>query len=155
MQWSAEPHAGFSHADKLPLPVIESGAFGYERVNAAVQRHDTQSLLNWTERIIRMRKEVPEFGWGDFTVVDTGDRGVLALRYSWRNNDVLAIHNFRDTAVEIKLHLRGAAGKKLVSLFTDEVREDERGRHRVVLEPYGYIWYRMGRLGYLLDRTDD
>jgi maltose alpha-D-glucosyltransferase/alpha-amylase len=155
MQWSTEPHAGFSRADKLALPVIEGGPYGYERVNAAVQRQDPQSLLNWTERLIRMRKEVPEFGWGDFHVVDTGDRGVLALRYSWRNNDVLAIHNFRDRAVEIDLRLAGDAGKKLVSLFTHDSSENERGRHRVVLEPYGYVWYRMGGLGYLLDRRDD
>jgi maltose alpha-D-glucosyltransferase/alpha-amylase len=26
-----------------------------------------------TERIIRMRKEVPEVGWGDFTVIPTRD----------------------------------------------------------------------------------
>lgn len=48
--------------------------------------------------MIRMRKEVPEFGWGDFSAIETGDRGVLALRYSWRDNDVLTLHNFRDTA---------------------------------------------------------
>jgi hypothetical protein len=29
----------------------------------------TNSMLNWTERIIRMRKEVPEVGWGDFKVI--------------------------------------------------------------------------------------
>lgn len=155
MQWSTEPQAGFSRAEKLTLPVIDRGAYSFERVNAAVQRRDPQSLLNWTERIIRMRKEVPEFGWGDFTAVETGDRGVLALRYSWRDNDVLAVHNFRDRAVEIKLQLRGETGKKLVSLFTDDVTENEHGHHRVVLEPYGYMWYRMGGLGYLLDRRDD
>jgi len=42
--------------------------------------------LNWTERIIRMRKEVPEIGWGDFTVLNVRDPAVLALRYDWRNN---------------------------------------------------------------------
>jgi maltose alpha-D-glucosyltransferase/alpha-amylase len=155
MQWSTEPNAGFTRAKKPVLPVVEHGAHGYHRVNAAVQRTDTQSLLNWTERIIRMRKEVPEFGWGDFTVVDTGDRGVLALQYRWRDNEVLAIHNFRDRAVEIVLQLRGDAGKKLVSLFTDATSDSDRGRHRIVLEPYGYLWYRMGGLGYLLDRHDD
>ena len=30
-------------------------------------------MLNWTERIIRMRKEVPEIGWGDFTVLNVRD----------------------------------------------------------------------------------
>jgi maltose alpha-D-glucosyltransferase/alpha-amylase len=155
MQWSTEPQAGFSHAQKLSAPVIEGGAYGYERVNAAAQRRDPESLLNWTERIIRMRKEVPEFGWGDFEVIDTGDRGVLALRYAWRNNEVLTLHNLHDETVDITLKLSGEAGQKLVSLFTDEQSESPHGRHRIVLAPYGYMWYRMGGLSYLLDRNDD
>jgi maltose alpha-D-glucosyltransferase/alpha-amylase len=155
MQWSTEPHAGFSRADKLALPVIVGGAYGYERINAADQRRDTQSLLNWTERMIRMRKETPEFGWGDFHVVETGNHGVLALRYSWRDNDVLALHNFLDETVEIAVQLGGDAGKTLVSLFTDARSEQPRGRHKLVLEPYGYQWYRMGGLGYALDQRDD
>ena len=40
-----------------------------EHVNVAKQRRDPNSMLNWTERIIRMRKEVPEVGWGDFKVI--------------------------------------------------------------------------------------
>ncbi len=31
-------------------------------------------MLNWMERLIRMRKEAPEIGWGDFTCLETGDR---------------------------------------------------------------------------------
>jgi maltose alpha-D-glucosyltransferase/alpha-amylase len=155
MQWSTEPNAGFSHAKKLPLPVISGGPYGFQRVNAADQRQDTESLLNWTERMIRMRKEVPEFGWGDFSVVETGNFGVLALRYVWRNDEVLTVHNLRDESVEIELHLRGDVGKKLVSLFTHERSENPRGKHRLVLAPYGYVWYRMGGLSYLLDRRDD
>ena len=155
MQWSTEPNAGFSRADRLPLPVIAQGPFGYQRVNAAEQRRDNKSLLNWTERMIRMRKEVPEFGWGDFEALDTGNAAVLALHYTWRNNEVLAVHNLIDQVVEIELQLKGEAGKKLVSLFDHAHSEaDRRGRHRLILEPYGYLWYRMGGLGYLLDRSD-
>ena len=50
-------------------------------------------MLNWTERIIRMRKEVPEIGWGDFEVLPIRDPAVLAMRYDWRNNSVLFVHN--------------------------------------------------------------
>src|ERR1700704_5894591 len=64
MQWSTEPHAGFTESDRPCLPVIDKGPYGYEHVNAAKQRRDPNSMLNWTERIIRMRKEVPEVGWG-------------------------------------------------------------------------------------------
>ena len=46
-------------------------------MNAAKQRRDPNSLLNWTERIIRMRKEVPEIGWGDFQIIPMRDPSVL------------------------------------------------------------------------------
>src|SRR5204862_4822742 len=69
MQWSNEPHGGFTKSDKPHIPVISGGPYGYEHINAAIQRRYPESLLNWTERTIRMRKEVPEVGWGAFTVV--------------------------------------------------------------------------------------
>ncbi len=155
MQWSTEPNGGFTRARKAVLPVISGGVYGYEQVNAANQRRDPQSFMNWTERMIRMRKEVPEFGWGDFRVVDVKQRGILAVRYDWRNNGVLAVHNLRDEAVSVELSLGKGQGMKLANLLTDNHSEaDARGRHHVLMEPYGYHWYRMGGLGYLLDRTD-
>jgi maltose alpha-D-glucosyltransferase / alpha-amylase len=93
MQWSTEPQGGFTQADKPILPVISGGTYGYEHVNVAEQRRDPNSLLNWMERIIRMRKEVPEIGWGDFTVLRAGTSEVLAIRYDWRNNSVVVLHN--------------------------------------------------------------
>src|ERR1700753_697696 len=66
MQWSTEPQAGFTKSRKAVSPVISEGAYGFEHVNVAAQRRDPNSLMNWMERMIRMRKEVPEVGWGDF-----------------------------------------------------------------------------------------
>jgi maltose alpha-D-glucosyltransferase/alpha-amylase len=155
MQWSTEPHGGFTRAEEPVLPVISSGPYGYEQVNAAQQRRDPDSLLNWTERIVRMRKEVPEFGWGDFEVLDTKQHSVLAVRYRWRNNSVVAVHNLRGDAVEIALALGDQPGRKLVDLLGSAHSDaDARGKHHLMLEPYAYRWYRVGGLGYLLDRTD-
>jgi maltose alpha-D-glucosyltransferase/alpha-amylase len=39
-------------------------------------------------------------------------------------------------------------------LAEDHSQADEKGRHRLVLEPYGYRWYRVGGLDYLLKRSD-
>jgi maltose alpha-D-glucosyltransferase / alpha-amylase len=77
MQWSTEPHAGFTEDDKAGSHVIDRGPYGYEHVNVAKQRRDPNSMLNWMERIIRMRKEVPEVGWGDFKVIAARDPAVL------------------------------------------------------------------------------
>ena len=37
---------------------------------------------------------------------------------------------------------------------SDHSRGDRRGLHTVVLEPYGYRWFRIGSLDYLLERTE-
>ena len=157
MQWSTEPNAGFTESDRPVLPVINKGAYGYEHVNAAVQRRDPNSLLNWTERIIRMRKEVPEIGWGDFQVIASRDPAVLILRYDWRNNSVLFVHNLDEKPREVSFAtgLPGETGKLLVNLLAeDHSRANDDGKHNLLLEAYGYRWYRVGGLDYLLKRSD-
>jgi maltose alpha-D-glucosyltransferase/alpha-amylase len=157
MQWSTEPHGGFTSAAKSSVPVIDKGPYGYEHVNAAKQRRDPNSMLNWIERIVRMRKEVPEVGWGDYKVITTRDPAILVMRYDWRNNSVLFVHNLDERPREISFAagVSGDAGNLLVNLLSeDHSRADEGGRHRLVMEGYGYRWYRVGGLDYLLKRSD-
>ncbi|HEY2136575.1 MAG TPA: trehalose synthase, partial [Xanthobacteraceae bacterium] len=160
MQWSDEPHGGFTKSDRPHMPVISGGPYGFEHVNAAIQRRHPESLLNWTERIIRMRKEVPEVGWGDFTVIPLRDPAVLVMRYDWRNNSVLFVHNLDAKPHEIafSVGLRGddaQQGRLLVNLLSeDHSRAGRDGKHRLVIEAYGYRWYRVGGLDYLLRRSD-
>ena len=89
MQWSSERHGGFTKYHKAILPVISSGPYGYKHVNVAQQRRDPESLLNWMERIIRMRKEVPEIGWGKFSILHSDTPNILVMRYDWLNNSVI------------------------------------------------------------------
>ncbi len=157
MQWSREPHGGFTKNSKPVVPVIDDGPYGYEHVNAAEQRQVPNSLLNWTERIIRMRKEVPEIGWGEFKILDVGDYAVLAVRYDWRNNAVLIIHNLaaEPREIEFATGLEADDGDILVSLFSgDHSHRLQNGKHRVCLDAYGYRWYRVGGLDYLLKRRE-
>jgi maltose alpha-D-glucosyltransferase / alpha-amylase len=160
MQWSNEPHGGFTKSDRPVCPVISEGPYGYEHINAAIQRRHPDSPLNWTERIIRMRKEVPEIGWGDFAAIPSGDPAVLVMRYDWRNNSVLFVHNLdgkpHEVAFVVGLTGENAShGRILVNLLSeDHSRTGDDGRHRVVIEPYGYRWYRVGGLDYLLRRSE-
>ena len=149
MQWSKERHAGFSRAEKTVLPVIDHGPWSYESINAADQRRDPESLLNWTERIIRMRKECPEIGWGDFTILPQERRDVLAVRYDWRGNSVVCLHNLADEPVVVTLKL---PEDTLVNLLSEAHSEKKPGVHEVPLELYGYRWFRAGGLDYLLKR---
>jgi maltose alpha-D-glucosyltransferase/alpha-amylase len=157
MQWSTEPHGGFTKSDKPVVPVISEGPYGYPHVNAAVQRRDPDSMLNWTERIIRMRKEVPEIGWGQFEVVPVRDPAILVMRYDWRNNSVLFVHNLSESPREVAFSsgLQSSEGRMLVNLLTESHSQaGEDGRHHLLLEGYGYRWFRVGGLDYLLKRSD-
>jgi maltose alpha-D-glucosyltransferase/alpha-amylase len=156
MQWSTEPNAGFTKSRKPASAVIHSGPYGYKHVNAAQQRRDPNSLLNWTERIIRMRKEVPEVGWGDFQLLPTADEAVLAIRYDWRNNSVIFVHNLATTPRELTFDVGHAEteGSVLVNLLSEEHSHAPQGRHHLMLEGYGYRWFRVGGLDYLLRRSE-
>ncbi len=157
MQWSDEPHGGFTKSDKPIVPVISGGPYGYEHINAAIQRRYDDSMLNWTERIIRMRKEVPEIGWGDYQILRLRDPAVLAMRYDWRNNSVVFLHNLDAKAREISFDvgLDDESGRLLINLLSDDhSRAEANGKHKLVIEGYGYRWYRAGGLDYLLRRTE-
>jgi maltose alpha-D-glucosyltransferase/alpha-amylase len=158
MQWSTEPNAGFTTNAKPITPIIADGAYGFRQVNVAAQRRDPDSLLNWMERIIRMRKEVPEIGWGDFAFVPLRTSGVLAMKYEWRGNSVLFLHNLMPEPREVRFRLttkHGGNADELVNLLSnDHSRAETSGRHCIVIEPYGYRWFRIGGLDYLLRRTD-
>ncbi|MFG1395991.1 alpha-amylase family protein [Roseixanthobacter pseudopolyaromaticivorans] len=156
MQWSTEPNGGFTKGQTPVLPVISEGPYGYSHVNVAAQRRDPNSFLNWMERMIRMRTEMPEIGWGDFKLLETGNPAVLAVRYDWRNNSVVTILNLCPSPLEIELDVEmGEEGNSLVDVLANSHSEADRsGRHCVYLEGYGYRWYRVGGLDYLLKRSD-
>jgi maltose alpha-D-glucosyltransferase / alpha-amylase len=155
MQWSNEPRAGFTESDRPLLPVISQGPYGFDHVNVAAQKRDPDSLMDWTERMIRMRKEVPEIGWGDFSIIPTGKPEVLAIRYEWRNNSVLFVHNLSAIPTEVEFGSAAKVDGQLVNLLaSDPSTPDASGKHCILLEPYGYRWFRIGGLDYLLKRTE-
>jgi maltose alpha-D-glucosyltransferase/alpha-amylase len=155
MQWTADRHGGFSRAETVVRPVISDKVYGYKRVNVAAQRRDPQSLLNWTERIIRARKECPEISWGDFVVMRTNQPEVLAMRYDWRNTSLVTVHNFSSSKRSIKLTVDCDGGGTLVEVFGDKNSQAHSdGAHRITLDGYGWRWFRVGAPDNALNRSD-
>lgn len=159
MQWSSGPNAGFSTAPPAAVarPVIAEGAFGAGRVNVADQRHDPGSLLHWTTRLIRTRRECPELGWGRCEVLETGDPAVLAHRCRFRDGEVIAVHNLAGRPATARLRLDPTPTAPARLLLSDQTGRaggsgDERDRgealvdlsREIQLEPYGYRWFRHG-----------
>ena len=113
-------------------------------------------LLHGLDRTHDPHEErVPEIGWGDFSILGTGKPEVLALRYDWRNNSVLFVHNLSPIPTEVKFGAGAKVDGQLVNLLSnDHSTPNASGKHRILLEPYGYRWFRIGGLDYLLKRTD-
>ena len=146
MQWSSDRNAGFSTAEKLVSPVISGGPYGYEQVNVERQQRDQDSFLRWMTRMIRLRTQCPEIGWGDWKLVPTRSQHVLAVLYRWRGSALLCVHNFDEQPHEVTLRLAGEDADRLVDLISEDHSVGARdGVHRVSLDAYGYRWYSVGR----------
>ncbi|MGY1840634.1 MULTISPECIES: alpha-amylase family protein [unclassified Modestobacter] len=148
MQWTDGPNGGFSTASgSLVAPLVDDGPFGHREVNVAEQRRHEDSLLNRVERAIRVRKESPEFGWGSWSVLDAGDRRVLAHRCDWLEGAVLAVHNLSGDDVEVRLDpgdLRQF--EQIADVFgNDRFDPLELETPAFTLSPFGYRWLR-GRI---------
>jgi maltose alpha-D-glucosyltransferase/alpha-amylase len=155
MQWTSERHGGFSRAKKVVRPVINDPVYGYKDVNVSEQRRDPQSLLNWTERVIRMRKECPEIGWGNFVVLRTNVPEVLVLRYDWRDTSLLTVHNFGSARQRVRVDVDSPRDGLLVELFDGHhSKAHNDGAHRIHVGPYGWRWFRVGGADNVLDRSD-
>ena len=156
MQWNDDRHGGFTTSEKSFVPLIEKGPYGFHQINVSDQRRDPGSLLNWTERMNRLRKTLPEIGYGEFDILDT-DSEILALRFRWKNACIVTIHNFAEKPCEVSLDLGNdpSAGMPLISLLTHE-RDDAFGDdgYAILLEPYGYRWFRVGNESEGLARDD-
>ena len=144
MQWSGEPNAGFTTSDEPCRPLPAEGPFGFPEVNVARQRREPGSLLNWMERLIRRRRECPELGWGEWSLLAQDDPAVFAHRVDWGDSTLVAVHNLGGRATQARLALD--AEGVLVDLFGMQDAELD-GELSLALEPYGARWFRLRRPG--------
>lgn len=146
MQWNDTANAGFTSAKEPYRPVIDEGPFGYRKVNAERERRDPQSFLNWLERLMRLRRETPEIGYGDYQLLDAPD-GALAIRYCWRGETVFVSHNFQDAPCSIQIPDLPAGIEVVDLLHQNSCNAGPDGVLTLDLPPSGYRWLRLGKAG--------
>jgi maltose alpha-D-glucosyltransferase / alpha-amylase len=146
MQWSAERNGGFSTAPtkRLVRPVISRGEYGYQTVNVEAQQRDPDSLMNTVERMVRMRKEHPELGLGEWSIVDTGESSVIAIRAEWNGSVLVAVHNLSPQSCSAQIKLPDTEAKNLVDVLRgDSVASPCDGECELALDGYAYHWLRV------------
>jgi maltose alpha-D-glucosyltransferase/alpha-amylase len=143
MQWTAGPNAGFTTGDPA-VPLVTDGPYGPDEVNVATQRRDPESLLNWMERAIRTRKELPELGWGAWRVLETDQPAVLAHRCDWQGQGVLVLHNLGPERVQVGVEMGDIeTGGPMAELLGDQRYGPAKTGQPLALDGFGYRWLRL------------
>lgn len=144
MQWSAEKNGGFSTANAKDLfkPLIKKGEYSYERVNVEAQYRNSDSLLNWMEKLFRVRTRCLQFGRGDFRILDTVHPAVFAHYAKLKDEVAVAVHNFSEEEVVVQLKMGVDQLQRLVDVFGDAIYEEQDDENTIKINPLGYRWFR-------------
>jgi maltose alpha-D-glucosyltransferase/alpha-amylase len=148
MQWNMAANGGFStaSADQLVRPVITGGEYGYEKVNATLQRHDPKSLLSWFERMIRTLREAPEVGSGSCTHVDVpAPAGLLVHRADDSTGTMLFLHNLAEEDGVVDLSSLYPEADFPNDVLADQEYPEPGKFDKLKVAGYGYRWIRLCR----------
>jgi maltose alpha-D-glucosyltransferase/alpha-amylase len=147
MQWSIDRNGGFSKGDpaRLVLPPIMDATYGYQAVNVEAQSADPHSLLNWTRRMLAVRKQSSVFGRGEFKLLAPGNRKVLAYLRMLGDEVVLCVNNLSRTAQAVELDLAQFAGRAPVDMLGGSAFPPiGQLTYLLTLPPYGFYWFTLG-----------
>ncbi len=144
MQWSIDRNSGFSRTDpqRLYLPVLMDPVYGYQAVNVESQQNDTSSLLNWTRRMVAVRKNHSAFGRGSLEFIYPSNRRVLAFLRECEDETILCVANLSRSAQAVELDLSRFRGSVPVELIGgSSFPPISGGPYMITLPAYGYYWF--------------
>src|SRR5438552_786847 len=146
MQWRPERNAGFSRADpqRLYLQPIMDPIYGYEVVNVEAQARAPSSLLNWTRRLLAVRKGFAAFGRGTLSFLRPTNRKILAYLRTYGDEIVLCVANLARSAQPVELDLAQYKGRVPIELM-GRTAFPPIGElpYLLTLAGHGFLWFRL------------
>ena len=146
MQWNGGLNAGFSDADpeSLWLPLISNAVYGYQAINVASQERNPTSLLNWTRRLIEVRRLTTVFGRGSIEFLKPDNHRVLAFTRTFGRDTVLVVSNLAGTAQVAELNLSRLAGAIPIEMFGGSIfPRIGQEPYIMMMGPYDFYWFRL------------
>ncbi len=148
MQWSPDRNAGFSSCDpqRLYLPIIMDPVYGFQSLNIESQSRTTHSLLQWTRRMIDVRKRHPTFGQGSYAEIGSANPCILAFVREFGDDIVLCVNNLSRFPQPVELDLRRFEGCTPVELVGG-VHFPRIGElpYLLTIASHGFFWFRITR----------
>ena len=154
MQWSADSNGGFSDAEasKLVLSLVTDPVYGVQAVNVAAQVDDPCSLLNWTRRMLAVRRRHPCFGRGTQRFLYPRNPGILAFLREMPEGaeTILCVGNLSSTAQAAELDLTDFPGRIPVELLGGAAFPAiTAAPYTLTLAPHGFLWLLLAEPGRL------
>ena len=150
MHWTPDRNAGFSRCDpnRIYLPVIADAMYGYQAINVEAQANSGSSLLNWTRRMISVRRQHPAFGLGNFVELGSSNPSVLAYKRQYdqqgQRDLLLCVNNLSRFPQPVELDLSEHTGAIPLEL-TGGIRFPAIGTlpYLLTLPGHGFYWFQI------------
>lgn len=126
MQWDGSENAGFTSG--TPWISVNPNC---EKINAASQVDDPDSIFSYYKTLIQLRREHDVISQGDFTPLDQENPSVLAYRRSWEGTELLCVSNFYRKPCTWKCPVDLEGYRVLLANYPDPKPEPE-----MALRPY-------------------
>jgi len=144
MQWSPDRNGGFSRADPaaLVLPPIMDPLYGYEAINVEAQSRDPHSVLNWTRRMLAVRRNHAVFGCGALRFLYPKNRKILAYLREHGEETILCVANVARSPQAVELDLSEFAGRIPIELTAGSLFPPiGQLTYLLTLPPYGFYCF--------------
>lgn len=112
MQWDTTLNAGFSNG-KPWLPVNGN----YTAVNVTAQGKDNNSILNYFQKMVKLRKENEVLIYGKYTLLDKDNPDVFAYTREWKGKKWLVLLNFKSVTAKVNTGLDLSHAKTLITNY--------------------------------------
>lgn len=146
MQWDGNRNAGFStvDADKLYAPVIIDPVYGYQAINVEAQRMTQSSFLNWTKRMIRVRKSLKAFGRGTIEFLQHKNPKILAYIRAYEDETILIVNNLSRYVQAVELDLKKYNKWQPLELWGNgKLPNVGELPYFLTLGPHSFYWFRL------------
>lgn len=98
MQWTNEVNGGFAEGTPW-FPVNPN----YKTINVAQQSEDSDSVLNFYKRLIKLKKSDDIYTYGEFNLIDDENENIFAYTRKLNNKTVLVAGNLTDHVASLNL----------------------------------------------------
>jgi len=146
MQWDNGNNAGFSNAPKEQLyePVIDEGAYSYQKVNVAAEEKNPNSLLNKIKRLIHAHKSLPIFATGEYTLLAKDKKEFLVILRKLNGKHMLCVLNLTDDDQVLMLNLSDLVGYQVTDVFNNkDFPIINKNPYPIDIDPYGFYWLKL------------